>query len=148
MNNGISLHGTAIEINRHSVIIMGPSASGKSDLALRLVDRGAKLITDDLVNIIGNKDAPIAVQTSQHINSIEIRGVGIIPMECVNNIPLKLVVQLTNNYERTPSPLPLMGYGQYIIPCLKISAFEISAPIKIEQALINLDGLTNITNKS
>jgi serine kinase of HPr protein (carbohydrate metabolism regulator) len=43
------VHGTAISIGGHGVLIMGESGSGKSDLALRLIDRGAILISDDVV---------------------------------------------------------------------------------------------------
>ena len=41
------LHATAIAINGAGVLLLGPSGSGKSDLALRLIDRGAVLISDD-----------------------------------------------------------------------------------------------------
>lgn len=146
MNKALSISGSAIAIEKDAILIVGASGSGKSDLALRLIDRGAKLIADDLIAITGDHNHPIAMQSTHHINAIEIRGVGIIPMECVNKIPLKLVVRLSPVYERAPEPLPLVNYGHYNIPCLKIAPFEISAPIKIEQTLINLESLTNIAN--
>ncbi|MFZ5795407.1 MAG: HPr kinase/phosphorylase, partial [Pseudomonadota bacterium] len=43
----IRLYATAVAIGSHAVLLMGPSGSGKSDLALRLIDRGANLISDD-----------------------------------------------------------------------------------------------------
>ncbi len=146
MNKALTISGSAIAIANDAVIIMGPSGSGKSDLALRLIDRGARLIADDLITIIGDYNRPIAAQSAHHINAMEIRGVGIIPMDCVDNIMLKLMVQLNGDYERGPAPLPLVNYGHYTIPCLKLAPFEISAPIKIEQTLINLERLTNIKN--
>lgn len=147
MNDSIALHATAVSIQGEALIITGPSASGKSDLAMRLIDRGAQLIADDNIVIMGDHNAPIAAQSEHHINALEIRGVGIIAMDCVNKIPLKIIVQLTDTYEHIPSPLPLISYGHYVLPCLKISPFEISAPIKIEQALANFKSLTNISNR-
>ena len=49
------VHGSAIAIHGKGVLLLGPSGSGKSDLALRLIDRGAKLICDDVVHIENNK---------------------------------------------------------------------------------------------
>lgn len=141
------LHATAVSIHGEALIITGPSASGKSDLALRLIDRGAQLIADDNIVIMGDHNAPIVAQSEHHMHAIEIRGVGIIAMDCVNNIPLKIIIQLTDKYEHIPSPLPLISFGHYVLPCLKISPFEISAPIKIEQALANLTSITNMANQ-
>ena len=53
------VHGTAISIGGHAVLIMGESGSGKSDLALRLIDRGAILISDDVVFLETRDNAPI-----------------------------------------------------------------------------------------
>ena len=41
------VHGTTVEIAGQAVLIRGPSGSGKSDLALRLIDGGAQLVADD-----------------------------------------------------------------------------------------------------
>ncbi len=147
MNDNQSIHGTAVAIGDDAVLIMGASGSGKSDLALRLIDRGAKLIADDYIAIKGDGNSPILVQTEHHIDAIEIRGLGIIEMKCVNNIALKLIIQLSDNYERMPAPLPLISIGPYNIPSLKIAALEASTPIKIEQALIHLKSLTNMANQ-
>ena len=40
----LNLHATAVVIDGHAILLTGPSGSGKSDLALRLIDRGAGLI--------------------------------------------------------------------------------------------------------
>lgn len=146
MNDSQTISGTAVAIGDDGVLITGVSGSGKSDLALRLIDRGAKLIADDYITITGDGNSPILVQTEHHIDAIEIRGVGIIVMKCVNNIALKLVVQLNAHYERIPAPLPLISIGPYNVPSLKIDPFEAATPIKIEQTLIHLKSLTNIAN--
>ena len=45
------VHGSAVAIDGNGVLLLGPAGSGKSDLALRLIDRGAKLICDDIILI-------------------------------------------------------------------------------------------------
>lgn len=138
------IHATAVSIDNMGVIIIGPSGSGKSDLALRLIDRGAHLIADDQIILTGPVNDPIISHCEHHKNAIEIRGIGIITMPTLNNIRLKLAISLSAEYERSPAPLPIINYGQYKIATLKINPTEISAPIKIEQALRNLGTISNI----
>lgn len=139
-----SIHASAVAIDNMGIMIIGPSGSGKSDLALRLIDRGACLIADDQIDLMGPLDNPIISHCPHHINALEICGVGIIEMPCINNIPLKLAIAITHEYERTPTPLPIINYGPYSMVTLKINPSEISAPIKIEQAVINLSKIVNI----
>lgn len=129
------LHASAVAIGNDGLIILGPSGSGKSDLAYRLIDRGAKLIADDHVIIDGPAAAPIITQSPHHIDALELRGVGIISMACINKVPLIIAIEISNHYERSPSPLPIRQFGDYTVPVLKISAFENSAALKIEAAL-------------
>ena len=42
------IHSTSVVIDDNGVLILGDSGSGKSDLALRLIDNGATLISDDI----------------------------------------------------------------------------------------------------
>ena len=143
-NNLYPTHATAVAIDDIGVIITGPSGSGKSDLALRLIDRGAILIADDKINISGSSDNPILSQCEHHINAIEVSGIDIIKTSTINNIPLKLHIKLSNEYERHPAPLPIIKFGIYTVPSLKINPQEASAPIKIEMAIRNLNQITNI----
>lgn len=146
MSNTIfPIHATAIAIDNAGIIITGSSGSGKSDLALRLMDRGARLIADDKVNISGLVDNPILSQCDHHIDAIEVSGIAVIKTRTFNNIPLKLHIALSSEYERNPSPLPIVTFGHYTVPSLKINPKELSAPIKIELAIHNLNQITNIS---
>ena len=47
MNDPILVHATAVAIEGEAVLLRGASGAGKSDLALRLIDGGARLVADD-----------------------------------------------------------------------------------------------------
>src|SRR3546814_13901309 len=55
-----TLHASCVAIGGRAVLIEGPSGSGKSDLALRLIDRGAKLVADDYTILTREYGAPKA----------------------------------------------------------------------------------------
>lgn len=129
------LHATAIAINGAGILLSGPSGCGKSDLALRLIDRGAVLVSDDGV-LIEAGDNHVLLRTAPNIAGlIEMRGVGIIKMPFSDGIALRLSVELEGN----PDRLPVEGLTTHIagheIAHLRLSAFESSAPLKVEQAL-------------
>jgi serine kinase of HPr protein (carbohydrate metabolism regulator) len=42
-----TVHATCVAIDGRGILIRGRSGAGKSDLALRLIDRGARLVSDD-----------------------------------------------------------------------------------------------------
>jgi HPr kinase/phosphorylase len=140
------LHATAISINGHGVILCGPSGSGKSDLALRLIDRGACLISDDQVIVHIKNGVPVLCQAPNITGQIEVRGVGIIPMPVVDNITLRLALALDAEVERLPDGWAMKVMSGYFIPVLPIAPYTTSAAIKAEIALKSLiaDGIMPI----
>lgn len=75
----ISLHGTLVEVFGVGVLIKGDSAVGKSEAALGLIERGHRLITDDIVRVKkreGNYLEGFGAELTRH--HMEIRGIGII----------------------------------------------------------------------
>ena len=50
------VHGTCVDLDGRGILLRGPSGSGKSDLALRLIDSGARLVADDQV-VVGTSEA-------------------------------------------------------------------------------------------
>lgn len=129
------LHGTVVDIAGNGVLLRGPSGSGKSDLALRLIDRGATFVTDDQVHLAPRDKglrakAPLAIR-----GYLEIRGLGLISTPVTGSSFIRLIVDLVPS-EEVPR-LPEFGQETLLgkkIPCLKINAFEVSAPLKIELA--------------
>jgi len=75
----ISCHGTLVETFGSGVLIQGDSSVGKSETALGLIERGHRLISDDVV-IIRKKEGSHLVGTGPDLtrHMLEIRGIGII----------------------------------------------------------------------
>ncbi len=129
------LHATAIRIRGCGVILTGKSGSGKSDLALRMIDRGAQLICDDYVNV-EEIDGALELKASPNIvGRIEVRGLGILPMTMVDSVPLRLYVDLEMQPERHPDIWLNAHLGGFAVPKFALNAFETSATIKLELAI-------------
>src|SRR3546814_7014011 len=110
----------------------GRSGSGKSDLALRLSDRGAKLVSDDYT-IVRRKGKMLLASPPENIaGKIEVRGIGLVEMTHVSDVPVALVVQLFDVVDRMPPTPELRVMAGISIPVMKIAPKESSAPIKVE----------------
>ena len=129
------LHGTAISIGGHGVLIMGESGSGKSDLALRLIDRGAILISDDVVFLETRDNAPILTVAPNIAGKIEVRGVGIFNVDFIASAPLRLVIEFVDAPDRLTEDIARASIGDYLVPVSKLNPFEQSSAIKVEYAL-------------
>ena len=71
-----TLHASTVSIKGRAVLIEGPSGSGKSDLALRLIDRGATLVSDDYT-IVRRIDGNLIASAPPNIAGLcEVRGCG------------------------------------------------------------------------
>jgi len=89
------VHATTVSIDGKGVLIVGPSGSGKSSLALQLLALGAGLVADDRTQIIQQNQALIASVPSAISGLIEARGVGLITAPYIGPTPLALVVDLS-----------------------------------------------------
>ena len=97
------LHATSVAIEDNGVAIFGDTGSGKSDLALRLIDSGATLISDD-ITVFSKLEKNINLFGVENTKGLlEVRGIGIITVPYIEGIRLKLVVRLTDKEtERIP----------------------------------------------
>lgn len=129
------LHATAIAIDGNGVLLLGPSGAGKSDLALRLIDRGAKLISDDAVPVDFSCGFPVLTAAPNIDGRLEVRGIGICAVDAIDSAPLRMAIELAMEMDRLPSAQQTMALYGYDVPSIKLAAFEISAPIKLEYAL-------------
>lgn len=133
-------HASTIAIDGQAILITGVSGSGKSDLALRLIDRGARLVSDDYTQITRTDAGLIASAPSRLKGKIEVRGIGIIDCEAIDQAHIALLVRLGPLPERLPDEDECEIVAGCAIPAITIAPFEASAPIKIEWALRRLTG--------
>ena len=75
------LHATTVAKDGRAVIIAGRSGSGKSDLALRLFDRGFVLVSDDQTMVRKDGDRLVASAPPTIKGKLEVRGIGIVEVE-------------------------------------------------------------------
>lgn len=133
--NSKRIHGTSIALGENGLLITGESGSGKSDLALRLIDSGATLISDDQT-ICMKKETSIHLFSMEKIYGlIEIRGIGLMKVPYIENIKLSMIIQLVDKeIDRLPKirKKKLLGLN---FPLIKIFSKEASAVAKIKLKL-------------
>ena len=75
----MNCHGTLVEVFGVGVLIQGESSVGKSEAALGLIERGHRLISDDVVRVRQRESTYLegsGIDLTRHL--MEIRGIGII----------------------------------------------------------------------
>jgi serine kinase of HPr protein (carbohydrate metabolism regulator) len=134
-----TVHASCIMIDGRAVLLCGGSGSGKSDLALRLLDRGGALVSDDYTELRRDGSRLIGSAPQNIAGKIEVRGIGIVDWPAAAEAPIVLSFALDLPVERIPEEaLPFRTYLGIEIPLLSINALEASAPIKVELALRRL----------
>ncbi len=95
---------TGVSIGGRGLLIEGPPGSGKSSLALALIDRGAVLIGDDGVALdwagSGAQDRLLASPAPATTGLLEVRGLGLIPVPTTSAVPVALVLVLDRDGPR------------------------------------------------
>ncbi len=132
-------HATSVLIDGIGVLIRGPAGSGKSDLALRLIDGGAALVADDRVNLTAEGEKVRLSAPDRLKGLIEVRGVGLAEMATADTSReafLGLVVDLVprEEIERLPDPETCMIL-EHEFPLLRLAPFETSTPAKVRLAV-------------
>ena len=124
------------------VLLLGESGAGKSDLALRLIERGAVLVADDRAELFVREESLWARAPRSLAGLIELRGIGIIALPHREEARIGLAVMLSPpksvprlpGEERYAPPATLALTESAWPPLLRLAAFEDSAPAKIMAA--------------
>ena len=130
-----TLHASCVASRGRAILISGRSGSGKSDLALRLIDRGAVLVSDDYTIVRRVDDRLVASAPPTIAGKIEVRGVGILEFDTVKDAPVALFVDLERDVERLPATHEGITIAGVEVPLIAATALEASAPVKVEAAL-------------
>ncbi len=128
-----AIHASCVAIEGRAVLIAGPSGCGKSDLALRLIDRGAELVSDDYTAVVVEDGVLVASAPTTIAAQIEVRGIGIIPCPARAGTPVALRIE-SGEPERMPEAASWAMAG-IAIPMIRLNFLEPSAPLKVELAL-------------
>ncbi|MBI1774321.1 MAG: HPr kinase/phosphatase C-terminal domain-containing protein [Proteobacteria bacterium] len=130
------VHATSVAIGGRAVLLTGAPGAGKSDLALRLIDRGASLIADDQTRLVNVNGRLIARAPPEIRGLIEVRGLGIVAVRTTDEAPVALAVDLVRPelLERLPEPewVDFLGVR---VRRIKLAAFEASAVAKLHLAV-------------
>ena len=102
-----NIHAGCVALGKKGVLILGESGAGKSDLMLRLMDEGAKLVADDRTELYVARGRFCARAPKSIAGLIEVRGLGIIAQPFVTGVGVALAVRLG-----TPERLPERQFFQ------------------------------------
>ena len=154
MNTTVNIHATCVRVARAGklfdapptagVLLIGESGAGKSDLALRLIGRGAQLVADDRTELYVERGRIMARAPKTLAGLLEVRGLGIIEIVKAGPTPVSLVVNLSASVQRMPrrrsfTPPKLLKLPQRDRPIrISLCAFEVSAPDKVLAAVAAL----------
>lgn len=103
---------TCVAIDGRAVLIEGLPGTGKSSLALALIDRGAALVGDDGVTLDRDDTRLLASPVPETFGLLEVRGLGLIPMPVARGVPVALVITLDREGPRfIEEPEATLRYG-------------------------------------
>lgn len=136
MTDTLLVHATAIVIDGRAVLLRGASGSGKSDLALRLIDAGGRLVADDQSELWRRGEAIIVRAPATIAGLLEVRGIGIVRLDALPEAPLALIADLVEPeaLERLPERQTEQILG-VAVPLIRVAPFEASAAAKLRLAL-------------
>ncbi|HEX4636902.1 MAG TPA: HPr kinase/phosphatase C-terminal domain-containing protein [Rhizomicrobium sp.] len=135
----VNIHASCVALGARGILLLGKSGAGKSDLALRLTDDGARLVADDRTILFVANGALHAKAPDSIKGLLEIRGLGIVTVPARSKVEVALVVLLGREGARLPAPrvyhMPAPLKGAKPVPQIVLDARFASTPAKVRAAL-------------
>lgn len=111
---------TCVAIGDRGILIEGPTGSGKSSLALALIDRGAQLVGDDGVELALLNGRLQAGPHPRTRGLIEVRNLGLLSMPVCESITLALVIALDREAPRFIEQAETCQRGGIVLPLVRL----------------------------
>jgi HPr kinase/phosphorylase len=151
MSDSQRVHATTISLNGTAVMLRGGSGSGKSDLALQILETSGTgltgqiittaLVADDQTVLLRQDQVILASAPDSIKDLLEVRGQGVLGVKAVLNVPLVLVVDLKPfaRIERLPQPEDLQTHILGLsVPLISIDPTTPSAAARLRTAWANI----------
>lgn len=126
---------SCVAIDGRAVLIEGLSGSGKSSLALALIDRGAVLVGDDAVSLERCGERLLASPAPNIVGLIEVRNLGLLNFPVEAHVPVALVLQLDQTAERYIEGAELVERAGATLPLVRLWPGGKVLAVKAELAL-------------
>lgn len=136
MTSKATLHATSVVFCGRGLLLCGPSGSGKSDLALRLMDAGGSLIADDYTDVEVEDGKVMATAPTATAGLMEVRGLGLLKVPAIRTSRIDMVLECVKPefVERMPDKETHAIEG-VLLPKWRVNPFESSAVAKIRALL-------------
>ncbi|MFL1463060.1 HPr kinase/phosphorylase [Roseococcus sp. DSY-14] len=138
----MNIHASAAARNGGAVLLLGPPGVGKSDLLLRLLDRGWSLVGDDRLVLFTAPGGRLRAAPAPELQGMmEVRGLGLVTGLSWAPAPVRLAVELAPaaTLARLPAPAEWTALG-VAVPLVGLDPAAPSAPARLEMALAVLAG--------
>lgn len=133
--NGSLHQATCVAIDGRGVLIEGPPGSGKSSLALALIDRGWVLVGDDGVMLEARDGALVASPVPATAGKLEVRNLGLLDFPTVGEVRVALITVLDKRAERWIETAERCERGGVALPLIRLWPDSAALPLRVELAL-------------
>jgi serine kinase of HPr protein (carbohydrate metabolism regulator) len=134
MSEEANIHASCVAVNGHGVLLLGDSGSGKSDIAVQLLDGEAQLVADDRTILFVKRKQLHARAPDSIRGLIEIRGIGIVKLPARRDVRVRLAVRLGAEDVRLPRPRLYRQLG-CAVPEIRLDGRIASTPARIRAAV-------------
>lgn len=134
LSRGTLFQGSCVAVGGRALLIEGASGAGKSALALALIDRGATLVSDDIVSLTSGKDRLVAAPAPNIEGKLEIRNLGIAEFPAIS-APVALLITLDENAPRYIEAAEQRELAGISIPAVSLFPETDALPLRAEWAL-------------